>query len=129
MSAQPSQYVSKARTASREGKGQKARLIIADAISTLDYMDALEFVRLVKIDQGSQDLALLPECAWTFHHNDGDPRRVYESTDMLRAYVDEDSDYAISWPSVFSHWGVSVCTRYGTFYSPDYALTETYLCS
>jgi hypothetical protein len=121
----PAEYVSKARYAARDGKSQKACLIIADAIANLSYADALEFVRLVKIDQGTQDLALLPDDAvW---HIEGGSFQM--TTAELREVLSGES-FVIDWPSVYTHWGIMIRIPDGVrILTSDWALTETYLSS
>jgi len=129
-------FVSTVRTLARQGKGQKSRLTVAHAIEQLPYAEALEFVRLVKISQGAQDLALLPDDT-TWHMSYVTPigtdcvALVTAPTNLVRATA-ERYDFSISWPSVTSHWGILITfeTKPGyrwTCKTPDYALTETYL--
>lgn len=130
--------MSEVRAAARAGKYQKVRLIIAAAVERLPYAEALAFVRLVKINQGAQDLALLPNDAeWTIDYvsEGGVPHAVttHAHTSYVRTLAGP-YDFRISWPSVSHHWGVAVwfvsesgcrwCLR-----TSDYALTETYLSS
>lgn len=129
--------MSEMRAAARTGKYQKVRLIIAAAVERLPYAEALAFVRLVKINQGAQELALLPDddTVWTidFVSPNGTPHPVtsHATTIYVRSLA-TDYDFRISWPSVTSHWGISVwfVTESGNRWccrTADYQVTETYL--
>jgi hypothetical protein len=124
--------MSEVRSAARSGKYQKVRLIIASAIERLPYAEALDFVRLVKINQGAQELALLPaDALWQF---DGPDVPAFTTADIVTYVSALENDFTISWPSVSFHWGIMI-TVVGTtgarqnIRTTDYALTETYLCS
>lgn len=95
----------------------------------------MEFTAQLRREAGVQDVELLPATTWNVQGWDGkklvdDAQEL--STDELVAWLKQGSNVRISWPSVTSHWGVSVSfdgMDFGSFVarSRDWQLTETYL--
>ena len=94
--------------------------------------DVEAFTAQLRREARVQDVTLLPATTWRARkvgqaHGTGE---LY-STGILLNTLESSEDVSISWPSVYSHWGVMVSFTWGgermVAHSADYHLTETYL--
>jgi len=122
----------------REGKPQKAALVVAEAaIGLASFAEVTEFMRRVRIRSRVQDPEMLPEDTYSLSTRVGaestvEIDRAHLLADIETARAQGESVY-IDWPSVTFHWGVmAIYVIDGVQYravSSDYQLSETYLSS
>jgi hypothetical protein len=105
---------------------------VAAILEMTNQADVDSLTRQLRIDAGAQDVALLPDTAWNMFRS-GNYQVPVETvgTAVLANTLDGAEDVTISWPSVYSHWGVMVTFTWGgqtiVARSKDYQLTETYM--
>ena len=136
LSQPASQLLGKIMRAHRDGKPGVAAKLASEALLTVPMAEVPEFVRRVRVAQGVQDLSLLPtdvlykveariKDGWVTVAADWPAEEV---ANLIGA-----QSFTVSWPSLYSHWGVSIQYQSGgTDYrvqSNDWQLTETYLSS
>ena len=117
----------------RDGKPVIAARAMREAILAGTSEEVAAFVIEARQRAGVQDVAMLPDTTWTVRLQSQPAAEGVTMDDTnFRAILDGATDVRISWPSLYSHWGVSVSftvngqSKYVAT-SADWQHTETYL--